>query len=864
MRLVLNISLAIAFAWAIQVQSVSGALSIPTGPAAVIDQYCLDCHDSDTEKGDVNLETLTVDWTAEQNQHFWERVLEVVDAGEMPPAKKKQPSPAERSKLVTWLDSSLTEHVAFGGTQPRRLNNVEFEATVRVLFDMREFALPLGFPPDPTVHGFNNLAQGLTLSPTLMNAYQEVASQLADSLYPPARPKPEPRVLTAGPEDLVLSFSAAAVFGDSLRLASRGNDSVMRSCTWPSRIEITRSGTYRMRVSASQFRPKSEAPMILEVRAREVAASDRTHVPEFRLLTTFPITKESPESVTFEADLYEGQTLLFRWLNAEMSHEPKEFAAHMKAWFERDSRMLAAWQKTLYPEMTLKSMKGHAHLRGMNGWKIITGHFVNPDLDMRHATMESPLTRELLKFLGTISGGRYTFADALCHYYHDNGPSLQLHKVTVEGPLRLVDSPKDKQRYARRKSLFGKDPEESTETYLRVALTRFLPKAFRGPVSAETVGHFVRIGMHHWQAGHSFDEGMHLVLRKVLLSPRFLFRSIGTKETQQHQLAARLSYFLRKAPPDSNLLKLADDGRLSEPAILKFEAQRLMPGGHQDAMVKDFTGQWLDTNRLPQIMPDPKFKFGENELGIARVEVEQFFAAMLRENLPMTDFIDPDFIYTSPAFGKKVYGLEFKGDARKIVRHTIPRGGRIGGLLGNSAIMLTTANGVDTQPVLRGVWVLENIIGMPPPQPPDDVPALTPDVRGATTPREMLAAHTKEASCAGCHKRIDPVGFVLENFDPVGKWRDSWPNGGKIDPSGTLPDGTEIKHVVDFKHWLTEHVELFAQCLSEKLMTYATGRVPNYRERKEIEQIVLDNLSESEGFQDLLLALIGSETFGTQ
>ena len=117
-----------------------------------------------------------------------------------------------------------------------------------------------------------------------------------------------------------------------------------------------------------------------------------------------------------------------------------------------------------------------------------------------------------------------------------------------------------------------------------------------------------------------------------------------------------------------------------------------MPGGHQDAMVKDFTGQWLDTNRLPQIMPDPKFKFGENELGIARVEVEQFFAAMLRENLPMTDFIDPDFIYTSPAFGKKVYGLEFKGDARKIVRHTIPRGGRIGGLLGNSAIMLTENN----------------------------------------------------------------------------------------------------------------------------------------------------------------------------
>ena len=234
---------------------------------------------------------------------------------------------------------------------------------------------------------------------------------------------------------------------------------------------------------------------------------------------------------------------------------------------------------------------------------------------------------------------------------------------------------------------------------------------------------------------------------------------------------------------------------------------------------------------------------------------------MLKENMPISDFINPDFIYTSPSFAKKVYGLKLKGSSNRILKQPIPRGGRLGGLLSQSAIMLTTANGVDTQPVLRGVWVLENIIGTPTPEAPDDVPALTPDVRGATTPRELLAAHTKEQSCLSCHQRIDPIGFVLENFDPIGRWREDWPKGGKIDSTGVLPDGTKVKDVVDLKLWLADNIELFGQCLSEKLLTYATGRLPNHRERKEIEEIVKKNISQKQGFRDLLLALIESKTF---
>jgi hypothetical protein len=179
--------------------------------------------------------------------------------------------------------------------------------------------------------------------------------------------------------------------------------------------------------------------------------------------------------------------------------------------------------------------------------------------------------------------------------------------------------------------------------------------------------------------------------------------------------------------------------------------------------------------------------------------------------------------------------------------------------------MTATANGVDTQPVLRGVWVLENILGLPPPEPPKNVPALTPDTRGSITPRDLLTAHTDDPACYTCHQLIDPIGFVLENFDPVGNWRDAWPKiDVPIDSSGVLPDGTTIADVTELKAWVVDNIDLFSRCISEKLLTYATGRVPNYAERKEIEQIVAANHADGGGFQDLVLALVTSETFRTK
>lgn len=863
---------------------------IPEPIQKIISNNCLECHDADSEKGDVNLDSTTIDWNNIQDMAIWQRALDAIDGGLMPPPDKEQPTKENRDAVLAYLDEKLIEHTPIGGTLPRRLNRAEYEATIRDLIQLSRFKLPVGFPKDTEYHGFDNVGEGLVLSPPHLDAYASVAREIADQIFPPERAAPKIQKWEAGPGDMVLSFSAATVHDDALRLVSRSID-IMRSCTWPSRIEISRSGTYRVSVSASKFLSERghsfPDPMRLSVYARAVSATDRSTIRKFRLLKEISVENESSESSTFEADLYEGETLLFHWANAEMTHAHDELLDQLESWFKTDPRFLAAWQKAVFRGGDIRRPQT-TPLRGRNGWDIISKHWADPDLDLTEATMDSRMTQRLLRIVDS-NEGTFNLADALCHFYHNNGPALELHHLAIEGPIKLVESPADKARENLRQRITGVRKEgQSQEDFAREMLKSFLPRAFRRPVSDETIASYLSIATRHWDEGHSLDEGLHLLLRNILISPRFLYRSLNSDKMDDFDLATRLSYFLAQRPPDATLRDLAQRNRLSPtiPAgpdgerkeywVLRREAERLLPTKETAPFIRGFVGQWLDTKTLSGIMPDPKFNFDEDSTEMAKRETERFFTEILTKNLPMTDFIDPDFTFSSVNFVTRNYGFTPRiaraGGAKldssekaKFQRIGMKRGGRYGGLLGQAAVLMATANGVDTQPVIRGVWVLENILGTPPPPPPKNVPALTPDTQGATTPRELLTAHTKDAACAGCHQRIDPVGYVLENYDPVGRWRTEWPDSkAKIDPSGVLPDGTEIKNAIEFKSWLVENIDLFSQCLAEKLMIYATGRVPNYAESREIEGIVKRNHENGNGFRDLLLALIESETFRTK
>lgn len=864
--------------------------AIPDGAVEFLAEYCIDCHDASTKKGDLDLDLTSIDWSQEESRTLWAKVLKANEEGLMPPAKKDQPTGKEREKIVAWLDSLLMENTPIGGTLPRRLNQAEYEATIRKLLHFSEFKLPMGFPSDTEFHGFNNVGEGLVLSPPHLEAYAKVARDIADQIFPPAKSTPKSRLWKAGPEDMALSFSAASVQGDALRLASRSVD-IMRSCSWPSRIEISDSGTYRILVNASKFLSNEGRPfeedMILEVYARAVTATDRSKVQDFRLLKEIKVTGEEPRTTAFQADLYEGETVLFRWKNAEMTHDPPDTAEAFKILAKENPRFLAAWLKTVFPTGNPKRPVRIAVLRGRNGWDTVSKHMADPNLDLTHASTDSALAQAFFKL--AANKGKTSIADCLCYFYHTKGPAMEIHQLTIEGPSKLVESPADLKRREWQLKITGTPHEgQSKEAFLRDFLSGFLPNTFRKSVTDETVETYLSIAKRHWDAGHTYEEGMHLLFRNILISPRFLYRCLGAGDMDDFDLATRLSYFLTQGPPDETLIDLARRGRLSatrpskeDPAkmeywVLRREAERLMPTEFTAPMIQSFVGQWLDTDSLHGIMPDPKFKFDETSIDIAKYETERFFTEILTKNLPMTDFIDPDFTFASIAFVQRNYGFTPKTSSnkkgknnaaskRKLQRLKIARGGRYGGLLGQSAILTATANGVDTQPVIRGVWVLENILGIPTPKPPKNVPALTPDTRGTTTPRELLAAHTNESSCSACHQRIDPVGFALENYDPVGRWRNEWPGTKtRIDASGTLPDGTEIENAIELKSWVVDNIDLFSACVLEKLMIYATGRIPNYIEKREIKAIVKQNHVTGNGFRSLVLSLIESEVFRTK
>ena len=822
---------------------------LPEAQLKFLRANCVDCHGAETQEAEIGLDANEVDWSSKEDLLLWERVLNALKAGEMPPKDVGDIADVDRAAMVDWLDQTLVRNTPIGGTLPRRLNQAEYQAAIESLFGLKNFSLPDGFPVDREHHGFDNLGAGLVLSPPLLDAYSETARLVADEIFPPKRPVPDARLHQAGPKDLVISYSSSKVVDGAMRLGMKC-DPIMRSCTWPSRIEAVASGIYTVTVELSAFRPKAgDDPMIAKVLARDVASKDSVSHKTLRLLKEIEVTSESPESFEFEATLYEGQTLVLHWANATLDSDRNDKAALQKFFREKgeeDPRYLDAWHAMLNGE----SGQG---FRGGIGWERVKTQLARDDLPPISGKQKEALLKK-------IGGNPVLYAETVVFDVFENGPALEIHGLKLDGPHKLVDGPRDAEQRRIQKLFMGDDV--SAEAVIR----RFLTRAFRRPADDVTVGLWLKLYEQHLADGHSTDEAMHLVIRNVLISPRFLYRCLQDGPLDDYDLATRLAFFLTGRPADDRLLEKV--GKLSDLKVLRSQAQRLLPSNAGAPMIVNFTGQWLDTRLLPDIMPDQKFGFLPSDEKSARLEVEYFFYEMLEKNRPMTDFIDPDFTWTSGRLAKNVYQLKGGFDKKKsntIHRVSLPRGGRHGGVLGQAAVMMATANGVDTQPVLRGVWVLENILGTPPPPPPKAVPPITPDTAGAKTLRDLLSLHTSESSCAGCHRKIDPVGFVLENFDPVGRWRDRWPGIDQpIDTATVLPDGTDIRDVVDFKAWLVKNIDQFSECLAGKLMTYSTGRVLSYSERKEIAAIVKRNHENGNGFRDLVLALIESETFRTR
>jgi hypothetical protein len=349
-------------------------------------------------------------------------------------------------------------------------------------------------------------------------------------------------------------------------------------------------------------------------------------------------------------------------------------------------------------------------------------------------------------------------------------------------------------------------------------------------------------------------------------------------------VADRLAHFLANTRPDAPLFELARTSRLRNPDTLRREANRLIDGSGGERFVKSFTGYWLNLRYLRRDDPDrrlyPEYQLDEYLIDSLERETLTFITAMVRDNLPVRNLVEADFVYANERLAKH-YQLEPVAGAT-LRRVTLPKDSPLGGLLTQGAILKITANGVSTSPVLRGAWIMDRILGEPPPPPPPGVPAVEPDIRGAKTIRDLLAMHTKSSTCASCHAKFDPVGLALENFDVLGRGRTQYrgttegervsgidPTGhdfaytlaGAVDSSGTLADGRSFRNVRDLKAILAANPRQLARNLLHQLTVYATGTPVRFSDRAEIDNML--DLCAPGGYRtrDLIHALIQSRVF---
>lgn len=394
----------------------------------------------------------------------------------------------------------------------------------------------------------------------------------------------------------------------------------------------------------------------------------------------------------------------------------------------------------------------------------------------------------------------------------------------------------------------------------RIDLANLARRAYRRPVTDSEIDGLLRFVQTALQQGDSFDQGIQVALTAMLVSPHFLFR-IERAPHSQFELATRLSYFLWSSIPDEQLFRLAKNGRLGDPDVLEAQVRRMLADTKARALVENFGAEWLQLRTLDQAQPDPnRFPGFDDALRRdMRRETELFFQSIIREDRSILDFIDARYTFANARLAK-FYGLPAI-DSNQFQRVPLPPGSHRGGVITQAAILTASSFPTRTSPVLRGKWILDNLLNAPPPPPPPDVPNLVENSAEAPAGmRRQLDAHRSNPVCNGCHAAMDPLGFGLENFDAIGRWRAS--DGDlPIDATGRLPNGKTFDGPDGLKQILLADKTIFTKCLAEKLMTYALGRNLEEYDQPAIESIVGKTAAAGYRFSALIQAIVSSAPF---
>ena len=776
---------------------------------------CYPCHGNEKHKNGLNFEALESATTLMDDRHRWDDVVVKLRRREMPPEEEPQPPEHDRQAVAAWLERELErlDRVAPpdpGRVTARRLNRTEYNNTVKALLgvDLRPAD---DFPQDDSGYGFDNIADVLSLSPVLMEKYVSSAERVARAaLFGPPRLEPTLTKLRSDgrrPGDARTFPADYDVTGLSL---SNAFHAVYR---------VPADGDYSVRVVLGGVRPAGSEPVTVSLWIDDREVHNVLHDPE--------------RAARFDDDRQDfgGQATEFR---VRLTAGDRRVAVAIPRIFEGLPVRFGGPNPSRRPE---------------------------PVREFTPPPNAPPERIELLR-------KRFDAAQLELAKIPLNG--VRVSAVEIGGPYSQAAGP------ARASLETVYTCGHLTGGHQPWCVTRIMSdlarRAFRRPVTAAETAKFVDLVRRAQREENSFTEGLAVGIQALLVSPDFLFRierdrpvsaaatPVPTHRITQHELASRLSYFLWASMPDDELRRAADRGTLRTPKVLESQVRRMLQDPKARALAEHFAGQWLQFRALESLSRDrERFPDFEDYLRMSmRRETELFVEHVIRADRSIIDFIDGRYTFVNERLARH-YGLpDVKGpEFRRVELEGTPRGG----VLTHASVLTVSSYATRTSPVLRGKWILENLLDAPPPEPPADVPNLDESAIGTSASmREQLEMHRKNPTCASCHRRMDPLGFGLENFDAVGAWRTE---DGRfpIDASGSLPDGRTFEGPVELRAILKGDREEFARCLTSKLLTYALGRG---LERYDIRTVrtIATRLPEYEyRFSGLVLEIVNSFPF---
>jgi hypothetical protein len=821
-------------------------LFLPTVLAAqsstqFVKTYCIKCHGAAKQKSERRFDRLTSAIATHEDLQAWQEVLDQLNLSSMPPKDARQPTVGQRAAAVASITRSIADaqgrfKSSGGHAVMRRLNKVEYRHTIGDLLSLNTHVVDpaVDFPAEAKVNGFDNNGQELITSGLLLDHYLRAAEK-ATAAATHFEPRPESRTLIQqGPfrfpktkenqdrarifiQDKFMPTITTGSYSDLVGATPR--DGIIAFAPLEKPAGVPASGYYTVRVKAAAFGLVHH----YSYRAVQYRSGDPA-VLQFNAVQRSKITSNGGQS----RNPMRGTPLGI--------HEVSE---EIPRWFEQ-----RVWIDKGY-ELEIGFSNGNPRFKPTR--RIL----------LAEAREDAGLYPEITAILA--DDGVDDFLRRLHKVYQ--GPRLRIYEVQLIGPHI------DQWPSAGHQRMYGELRAESIRPQdVLPQLRRFTTAAFRPPLRPGDLAGIEAMVQRKMTSGTDPLEALQLGIRTVLCSPGFLYRHEGEGSLDAWQLASRLSYFLWSSTPDQELLKRAADGTLLKASELNRQVDRMLADPRSARFVENFLRVWLNLDSIGEQPPSAEFiSYYTDKLGNAMAgETEHFFSDLLVRNGSLRNFIDSDYTFLNRPLAhhygiKDVSGLS----ADSFQRVTLKDRNR-GGLLGQGSFLTASANGVDTSPVVRGIYLLEKMLGSSVPSPPPDVPEIEPDTRGATTIRQQLIKHREIATCAECHRRIDPLGFALENFDAVGAWRDLYDVKKKetvITAAGQLPTGESFATLADLKPLLLEREDQFARGLVEKMLTYALGRELEITDRPSVDKIVSELAKRGNGLRDLVRLVVLSEAF---